>query len=89
MEFLLWIVLGAVAGWVASIIMGTNARQGLIMDIILGIVGALVGGFVMSIFGQPGATGFNLYSFLVATLGAVIVIALGRALTGYSTFDRV
>lgn len=91
MEFLLFIALGAAAGWLASLIMGTNERQGLLMDIILGIVGSFVGGFVMNLFGQPGASGINIYSFLVAVLGAVIVIALGRALTGgfNRTVDRV
>lgn len=72
------IVLGAVAGWLASLVMGTNATQGMIMDIVLGVVGAVVGGFVMSFFGQPGVTGFNIYSLVVATLGAVLLIAIGR-----------
>lgn len=82
MEILLWIVLGAAAGWVASMIMGTNARQGLLMDVILGIVGAIVGGWVMNLLGVPGATGFNLYSFIVAVIGAVVLIAIGRMITG-------
>lgn len=78
MDFLLWIVLGAAAGWVASIIMKTDAQQGWLMNIILGIIGAFVGGFVVSLFGGPGVTGFNLSSFLVALLGAVVVIAIGK-----------
>jgi len=78
MEFVLMIVFGAAAGWLASLIMGTNARQGMLMDIVLGIVGAVVGGFVLSYFGQPGVTGFNLYSLVVSTLGAVLLIAIGR-----------
>lgn len=80
MNIILWIVFGALVGWVASLIMGTSARQGLFMDIILGIVGALVGGFIMNAFGAAGVTGFNLRSFLIALVGAVIVIWIGRAL---------
>lgn len=78
MDFLLWIVLGAAAGWVASIIMKTDAQQGWLMNIILGIIGAFVGGFLVSMFGGPGVTGFNLTSFLVALLGAVVVIGIGK-----------
>lgn len=81
MNILLWIVLGAIAGWFASIVMKTDASQGTIGDIVLGILGAIVGGFAMNFFGQPGVTGFNLYSILVAVLGAVIVIYLGRAMS--------
>ncbi len=80
MEILMWLVLGLGAGWLASIIMGTNSNQGPIMDIVLGVIGAFVGGFVFSLFGQPGATGLNLYSILVATAGAVVLIWLGRML---------
>jgi len=58
--------------------MSTNSRQGMIGDIIMGIVGALVGGFAFSLFGQSGVSGFNLYSILVATVGAVILIWGGR-----------
>ena len=78
MDFLLWIVLGAVAGWIASIIMKTDASQGLLGDIILGIIGAFVGGFVFNFFGASGATGFNLYSLIVAIIGSIILIYLGR-----------
>ena len=85
MDFLLFIILGAVAGWIASLIMGTNARQGWLMNIILGIVGAFVGGFVMNLLGQPGASGFNLYSLLVAIGGAVILVWLGSMLFGRRT----
>jgi uncharacterized membrane protein YeaQ/YmgE (transglycosylase-associated protein family) len=81
MNFILWIIFGAVAGWLASIIMKTDRQQGLLMDIILGIVGAFIGGFVMNMFGSAGVTGFNLYSLIVAIIGAVIVIWIGRKLT--------
>ena len=81
MNLLLWIVLGALAGWIASLIMKTDAQQGAIMNIVLGIVGALVGGFIMSLFGLEGVTGFNLYSILVSILGAVMLVWLGRMVT--------
>lgn len=80
MDILLWIILGALAGWIASMIMKTNAQQGLVMDIVLGIVGAVVGGFLMNFFGAPGVEGFNLYSLIVAVGGAVILLFIGRAL---------
>ncbi len=80
MNILLWIILGGVAGWLASIVMKTDYAQGNLMDIILGIVGSVVGGFVMNFFGQAGVTGFNIYSLVVATIGAIIVIWIGRLL---------
>lgn len=78
MDFLLWIILGGAAGWVASIIMKTDAQQGWLINIVLGIIGAFVGGFLVSIIGGTGVTGFNLTSFLVALLGAVVVIGIGK-----------
>lgn len=80
MGILVWIILGAVAGWIASIIMKTDASQSLLGDIMLGVIGAVVGGFIMNVFGQTGVTGFNLYSILVAVVGAVALIYLGRLL---------
>lgn len=80
MNILLWIVFGAIAGWIASLVMKTDASQGLLMDIIMGIIGAVVGGFVMQFLGQAGVTGFNLYSFLVAIFGACLVIWIGRVI---------
>lgn len=78
MNLLLWLLFGGLVGWISSMIMKTNARQGTLMDIVLGIVGAMVGGLIMNFFGQPGVTGFNIYSFIVAILGAVVVVFLGR-----------
>jgi len=78
MNVVVWIIFGALAGWIASIIMRTNANQGLLMDIVMGILGALLGGFFMDFFGQPGVTGFNIYSLLIAVLGAVVLIYIGR-----------
>jgi len=78
MGILLWIIFGAIAGWAASVLMKTDWEQGTLTDIILGIVGAVVGGLIMGFFGEPGVTGFNLYSFFVAILGAVALIYVGR-----------
>lgn len=78
MGLLFLIIFGALAGWIASVIMKTNANQGTMMDIVLGIVGAAVGGFLMNLLGLSGVTGFNLYSIVVAVIGAVVVIYLGR-----------
>lgn len=78
MNLLLWIILGALAGWIASLIMKTDKQQGAIMNIVFGIIGALVGGFIMNLVGMEGVTGFNLYSILVAILGAVVVVWLGQ-----------
>lgn len=74
-----WIIVGAIAGWLASIVMKTNAEQGLITDIIVGILGGLIGGFVLNALGVGGAvTGLNIVSILVAFIGAVILLAIVR-----------
>ncbi len=80
MGIILWIIFGALAGWIASMIMKTDAQQGALGNIVIGIVGALIGGFVMSLIGSTGVTGFNLYSLLVAVLGAIILIWIIRAI---------
>ena len=77
MGILIWIVFGALVGWVASMVMETGG--GLIWDVVVGIVGAVIGGFIMSLLGQSGVGGFNLYSFAVALLGACVLIAIVRA----------
>jgi uncharacterized membrane protein YeaQ/YmgE (transglycosylase-associated protein family) len=76
MGIISWIVLGGIAGWLASIITKRNDQMGCITNIIAGIVGAAVGGWVFSLFGGQGVTGFNLPSLLVAFVGAVIVLAV-------------
>jgi len=79
MGIILWIIFGGLAGWVASMIMKTNDQQGMILNIVVGIIGAIIGGWVMSFFGKSEVMGFNLPSFLVALLGACILIAIVRA----------
>lgn len=76
MGIILWIVFGAIVGWIASIIMGSD--EGIVLDIIVGIVGAVIGGWLMSVIGKSGVEGFNLYSFLVAILGACVLLAVLR-----------
>ena len=82
MGILSWIILGGVAGWLASIVMKRNDQMGLITNIIAGIVGAAVGGWVFSLFGGAGVTGFNLPSLVVAFVGAVIVLAVVNLIFG-------
>jgi len=74
MNILVWIIFGAIAGWIASIIMGRNRQMGAIANIIVGIIGAFLGGYIMQLFGAQGVTGFNLPSLLVAIVGAVVLL---------------
>ena len=78
MDLIIWIIFGGLVGWIASMVMGTGG--GLLWDIGVGIVGAVIGGFIMNLLGQSGVGGFNLYSFLVAVLGACVLIAIVRAM---------
>jgi uncharacterized membrane protein YeaQ/YmgE (transglycosylase-associated protein family) len=79
MSILAWIVLGGLAGWIASLIMGTNEQQGCLMNIVVGIVGAVIGGALFSALGGTGVTGFNLPSLIVATVGAVVLLWMVKA----------
>jgi uncharacterized membrane protein YeaQ/YmgE (transglycosylase-associated protein family) len=81
MGVIAWIVLGLIAGFIASKIVN-HTGSGILIDIVLGVVGALVGGFLFSMFGAVGVTGFNIYSMLVAIVGAVVVLWLYHALVG-------
>jgi uncharacterized membrane protein YeaQ/YmgE (transglycosylase-associated protein family) len=69
-----WVIIGGIAGWLASRITGTHSRQGCLLDIVVGIVGAFIGGAIFSVLGGVGVTGFNAWSLLVATVGAVILL---------------
>jgi uncharacterized membrane protein YeaQ/YmgE (transglycosylase-associated protein family) len=80
MSILIWIIFGALAGWIASLIMNTNSQQGPIANIIVGIIGAFLGGYIFNLFGASGATGFNLYSLLVAIVGAIVLIWIVKML---------
>ncbi len=79
MSWLAWIVLGLIAGFIGSKIVNKSG-EGFFLDIILGIIGAIVGGFVFSLFGASGVTGLNIYSMLVAVIGAIIVLWIYHAL---------
>ena len=74
-----WIILGALAGWIASMITGTDARVNGVMNVVVGIIGAFIGGLVLQLLGVGAPTGFNLASALTAILGAVILLSLVRA----------
>ena len=76
-----WILLGLIAGFIASKIVNKSG-EGFFLDIVLGIVGAIVGGFIFSAFGASGVTGFNLYSMIVAIIGAIIVLVIYHAVFG-------
>jgi uncharacterized membrane protein YeaQ/YmgE (transglycosylase-associated protein family) len=77
MNFLAWIIFGALAGWIASMIMGKNRQMGALANIIVGIIGAFLGGWLMSsVFGAQGVTGFNFPSLLVAIVGAVVLLLI-------------
>ena len=82
MGWLAWLIIGAVAGWLASKVLKTSGRQGLLMDIVVGILGAFLGGFLFEKFGSTGITGFNIWSLFVAFTGAVVMLVVIRLLTG-------
>jgi uncharacterized membrane protein YeaQ/YmgE (transglycosylase-associated protein family) len=73
MSFLAWIVLGLVAGFIGSKLVNKTG-EGLVRDVLLGVVGAIIGGFLFNLFGASGVTGLNLYSVLVAVVGAVVFL---------------
>lgn len=81
MSILAWIVLGVVAGFIASKLVNKSGG-GLVFDLVLGIVGAVVGGFLFNQFGAGGVSGLNLYSLLVAVVGAVVVLVIYHAVAG-------
>jgi uncharacterized membrane protein YeaQ/YmgE (transglycosylase-associated protein family) len=81
MSFLAWIVFGLISGFIASKVVNKSG-EGVVMDIVLGIVGAVAGGWLFNAFGHTGVTGVNFYSILVAVVGAVIVLFIYHALVG-------
>ncbi len=88
MSIIAWIVLGLIAGFLASKIVN-RAGEGVILDIILGVVGALVGGWLFHLLGMRGVSGLNLYSMVVATIGAVVVLVVYHALFRSSRSRRL
>jgi uncharacterized membrane protein YeaQ/YmgE (transglycosylase-associated protein family) len=83
MSVIAWIVLGLIAGFIASKLVA-GSGQGLLMDIVLGIVGAVIGGYLFTALGATGITGFNLYSMFVAIVGAAVLLWLYHAIAGRS-----
>lgn len=80
MNMLIFILFGALAGWIASLIMKSDKSQGALMNIVVGIVGAFLGGLIMNLLGESGISGFNFYSLLVAVMGSVVLIWMVRAI---------
>jgi uncharacterized membrane protein YeaQ/YmgE (transglycosylase-associated protein family) len=82
MSILGWIILGGLAGWIASIITGRNDRMGCLTNIAAGVLGAIVGGWLFSFFGGGEVTGLNLMSLVIAVVGAVVVLAIVNLIFG-------
>lgn len=80
--FLGAVVIGGLAGWVASMIMKTNGSMGILLNIIVGVVGAIIGNLLLPVFGVSGTTGFSIWSFVVALVGAIVLLAAVRLFTG-------
>lgn len=78
MGFIAWVLVGLVAGFLASLVMKTNTEQGMLSDIVIGMIGAVLGGFLMNMFGAASASGLNIYSIFVATLGSIVLIGIKR-----------
>jgi uncharacterized membrane protein YeaQ/YmgE (transglycosylase-associated protein family) len=84
MSIIGWLILGLIAGFIASKIYA-GSGQGAVLDIVLGIVGAVVGGFLFNIIGASGVTGFNIYSMVVAIIGAIVVLWIYHAVVARRT----
>jgi len=84
MSIIGWIVLGLIAGFIASKIVNKQG-EGIILDIVLGVVGAVVGGYLFSMFGAEGVSGVNIYSMFVAVVGAIVVLVIYHAIAGRRT----
>lgn len=88
MNIVLYVLFGALAGWIASLITGDDARMGALGNIVVGIIGALLGSWIVQLFGFSGVTGFNVTSLIVAVLGAVVALAIARMVTGRAALPR-
>ena len=82
MGILGWIIIGALAGWIASMLTRNNANMGAIANIVVGIVGGFVGGIIVNLLGGMGVTGFNLWSLLVAVFGATVLLVIVNLIKG-------
>lgn len=85
MEIIYYLLFGGIVGWIASMIMGTDPQQGILGNIIVGIVGAFLGSIIMNALGQSGAVGISLYGFIVALIGAVVLLWIFRAFASRRT----
>jgi uncharacterized membrane protein YeaQ/YmgE (transglycosylase-associated protein family) len=85
MSIIAWLVVGLLAGWIGSMIVNRSG-EGVVMDIVLGIVGAVVGGFLFQAFGHSGVSGINLYSIGVAVIGSIVVLLIYHAVVRRRTF---
>ncbi len=75
-NLIVWLILGGISGWIASMITGNNERMGIGWNLIVGVIGAFLGGWLAGIFGLGPATGLNLWSFIVSVVGAVILLCI-------------
>ena len=74
MSIIAFLILGGIAGWIASLIMGTDASQGIFLNIVVGVVGSFIGGFLFNLLGTTGVEGFSIWSLVVATIGAIVLL---------------
>ncbi|MGI6562118.1 MAG: GlsB/YeaQ/YmgE family stress response membrane protein [Clostridia bacterium] len=85
MGIISWIIVGALAGWLGSILAGKNSEMGGFANVVVGILGAFIGGLIMRLFGIDGITGFNIWSIIVATLGAFLLLFIVKKAKGVTT----
>lgn len=83
--FLGAIIIGGLAGWVASMIMKTDGSMGILMNIVVGVIGAIIGNLLLPVFGVTGTTGFSIWSFVVALIGAIVLLFIVKLFTGRRT----
>lgn len=76
MDFLSWIILGGLAGWIAKSVIGVGERRGCLFNIVIGIIGSVLGGLIFRHFGRSGVTGLNVWSLFVAAVGAIVFLAV-------------
>ena len=79
LSFIAWIIIGGLSGWIASKIKGTDAQQGIFLNIVVGVIGGLLGGFLLSLFGVDVASAGWIFSFITCLIGAVILLSIVRA----------